>query len=160
MGELYEDLWLSGRFEAEGINQLSSKGYSKSIWCYYVTGGFPCRDWLQGPGLTEATEATDVIFVRVRTAQSLSVFLFFGCGDHRNAWGHFKPGAPLWRLMGLFPLITALFRIAANERRQFITPDTSPSSVLLLNASLNLHKSTFRKHAWKHLAPDFANYDN
>lgn len=31
MGELYEDLWLSGRFEAERINQLSNKGYSKSI---------------------------------------------------------------------------------------------------------------------------------
>lgn len=48
MRELYEDLWLSGGFEAERINQVSNKGYCKYILMLVRHLGFPYRDCLQG----------------------------------------------------------------------------------------------------------------
>lgn len=48
IGELYEDLWLSGGFAAERINQLSNKGYFTSGLMLLRHQGFPYRDRVQG----------------------------------------------------------------------------------------------------------------
>lgn len=50
MRELYEDLHLhlSGDLQAERINRLSNKGYSKSFLMLLRHWGFPYGDWLQG----------------------------------------------------------------------------------------------------------------